>query len=78
MKAGTGHGNFLNEGRAEAKLKGIKFGRKRTIDREKIIALYRAGTGVTEIAKHEKVGRSTVYKLLREESSKKIEPQSNR
>jgi DNA invertase Pin-like site-specific DNA recombinase len=55
-----------NEGRAEAKLKGIKFGRKRTIDREKIIALYRAGRGATEIAKQEKVGRSTVYKFLKE------------
>ena len=55
-----------NEGRAEAKIKGIKFGRKRTIDREKIIALYKSGTGATEIAKQERVGRSTVYKLLKE------------
>jgi DNA invertase Pin-like site-specific DNA recombinase len=55
-----------NEGMAEAKIKGIKFGRKRTIDREKIVALYRAGTGATEIAKQEKVGRSTVYELLKE------------
>ena len=55
-----------NEGRAEAKIKGIKFGRKRTIDREKIIGLYKAGTGATEIAKQERVGRSTVYKLLQE------------
>lgn len=29
-----------NEGRIEAKAKGIKFGRKRTIDREKIAAPY--------------------------------------
>ena len=61
-----------NEGRAEAKIKGIKFGRKRTIDREKIIALYQSGTGATEIAKQERIGRSTVYKLLREEGNKKI------
>ena len=61
-----------NEGRAEAKIKGIKFGRKRTIDREKIIALYRAGTGATEIAKQERVGRSTVYKLLKEANNQKI------
>jgi DNA invertase Pin-like site-specific DNA recombinase len=55
-----------NEGRTEAKIKGIKFGRKRTIDREKIIELYKSGTGATEISKQERVGRSTVYKLLKE------------
>src|SRR3990167_8731732 len=32
-----------NEGRIEAKSKGIKFGRKRTIDSGKIIALHAAG-----------------------------------
>jgi DNA invertase Pin-like site-specific DNA recombinase len=40
-----------NEGRIEAKTKGIKFGRKRTIDRKKIIDLHSAGIGATEIAK---------------------------
>lgn len=55
-----------NEGRIEAKSKGIKFGRKRRIDREKISALHASGIGATEIAKQEKVGRSTVYKLLKE------------
>lgn len=55
-----------NEGRIEAKSKGIKFGRKRTIDREKIISLHVAGIGATEISKQEKIGRSTVYKLLNE------------
>ena len=59
-----------NEGRIEAKSKGIKFGRKRTIDREKIIALHVAGTGATEISQQEKVGRSTVYKLLNESKKK--------
>lgn len=55
-----------NEGRAEAKLKGIKFGRKRKIDREKIITLRNSGTGATEIARQTGIGRSTVYKLLQE------------
>lgn len=55
-----------NEGRTEAKLKGIKFGRKRTVDREKIISLYRSGVGATEVAKQTGIGRSTVYKLLKE------------
>lgn len=53
-----------NEGRAEAKIKGIKFGRKRRIDREKIISLYTSGMGATEIARQTGIGRSTVYKLL--------------
>jgi DNA invertase Pin-like site-specific DNA recombinase len=56
-----------NEGRVEAKTKGIKFGRKRTIDREKIIALHATGIGATEIAKQAKIGRSTVYKLLKKQ-----------
>jgi DNA invertase Pin-like site-specific DNA recombinase len=55
-----------NEGRIEAKAKGVKFGRKRTIDSEKIIALYKAGLGATGIAKQMGIGRSTVYKLLNE------------
>lgn len=55
-----------NEGRAEAKLKGVKFGRKRTVDRSKIVSLYTSGIGATEIAKTSGVGRSTIYKLLQE------------
>ena len=55
-----------NEGRIEAKSKGIKFGRKRTIDREKIVTLHASGIGATEIAKQARIGRSTVYKLLKE------------
>ena len=55
-----------NEGRIEAKSKGIKFGRKRTIDRGKIIALKVAGIGATEIVNQTGIGRSTVYKLLKE------------
>lgn len=55
-----------NEGRIEAKSKGIKFGRKRTIDRDKIVALHAAGIGAREIAKRAGIGRSTIYKLLKE------------
>ena len=60
-----------NEGRIEAKSKGIKFGRKRTIDRGKIIALHTAGIGASGISKQEGIGRSTVYKLLNESGVKK-------
>lgn len=55
-----------NEGRVEARLKGVKFGRKRTIDRKKIVSLYASGIGATEISRQFGVGRSTVYKLLQE------------
>lgn len=55
-----------NEGRIEAKAKGIKFGRKRTIDREKIVSLHASGIGATAIATQAGIGRSTVYKLLKE------------
>ncbi len=55
-----------NEGRIEAKARGIKFGRKCTIDTEKIRALHNNGIGATDIARQMGIGRSTVYKLLNE------------
>ena len=60
-----------NEGRMEAKVKGMKFGRKRTIDRKQILALHEKGIGVTDIAREMGIGRSTVYKLLNEKLSDK-------
>ena len=39
-----------NEGRIEAKAKGIKFGRKLTVDRDKVFALRKQGLGATDIA----------------------------
>jgi DNA invertase Pin-like site-specific DNA recombinase len=53
-----------NEGRLEAKAKGVKFGRKPSIDRKKILQLHAQGIGATGIAKEMGIGRSTVYKLL--------------
>lgn len=55
-----------NEGRMEAKAKGVKFGRKQTIDRKKVVALKGSGIGATDIARQMKIGRSTVYKVLNE------------
>lgn len=55
-----------NEGRIEAKSKGVKFGRKRTINREKILELHKQGIGATCIAKQMSIGRSTVYKLFQD------------
>ena len=55
-----------NEGRVEAKAKGVKFGRKRRIDRQKVLALKAQGIGATAIAKQMGIGRSTVYRILQE------------
>ena len=55
-----------NEGRIDAKRKGVKFGRKRSVDRNKILSLHASGIGATEIAKVAGIRRSTVYKLLQE------------
>lgn len=53
-----------NEGRLEAKAKGVKFGRKPTVDKDKVRTLHGQGVGATEIARRLKIGRSTVYKIL--------------
>ncbi len=57
-----------NEGRIEAKAKGIKFGRKQTVNRKKVQRMKDAGIGATDIAKQLGIGRSTVYKVLKEEA----------
>jgi excisionase family DNA binding protein len=55
-----------NEGREDAKLKGIRFGRRRTIDRNNVLTLHHGGTGATAIARQLGIARSTVYKILHE------------
>lgn len=55
-----------NEGRIEAKLKGVRFGRKRSIDRKLLLALHEDGIGATQISRQLKIARSTVYKILKD------------
>lgn len=55
-----------NEGRLEAKAKGVKFGRKPSVNRETVLELYKKGIGATEIAKRLKIARSSVYNILAE------------
>jgi len=55
-----------NEGRIEAKAKGIKFGRKQVVDRDLVLAMKKDGKGATEISREMGIGRSTVYKILNE------------
>jgi len=55
-----------NEGRIEAVNKGIKFGRKRSINRKKVIEMIEKGISPTKVAKQLKIARSTIYKILKE------------
>ena len=52
------------ECRIEALEKGVKFGRKPTIDREQIQHLHMQGVRASDIARQMNIGRSTVYKIL--------------
>ena len=55
-----------NEGRVEAKAKGVEFGRKRSVNRKKLKELRQQGVGPSEIARQMNIGRSTVYKIMTE------------
>ncbi|WP_273830960.1 recombinase family protein [Serratia bockelmannii] len=57
-----------NEGRQEAKLKGVRFGRRRTIDRNAVLELRQEGNGATAIARELSIARSTVYKILEDDN----------
>lgn len=59
-----------NEGRIEAKSKGVKFGRKPTVDRKKVQALQEQGYGATAIARQMMIGRATVYKILQSQQKR--------
>ena len=58
-----------NEGRIEAKAAGVKFGRKRSVDRQTVIDMKNNRYGATAIAKELGITRSAVYKILEAESS---------
>ncbi len=57
-----------NEGRIEAKAKGIKFGRKPSVNRQHVVELKSNGVQASEIAKQLGIGRSTVYTILKQEA----------
>lgn len=52
-----------HEGRIEALSKGIKFGRKRRIDREKFESMWKEGATISKIMKDLKMSRSAIYKI---------------
>jgi DNA-binding NarL/FixJ family response regulator len=55
-----------NEVRIEAKAKEIKLGRKRIVNRQKVLELRALNLSVSKIAEQLNIGRSTVYKVLKE------------
>ncbi len=57
-----------NEGRIEARAKGVKFGRRRVVDRQKVLMMHKSKMSAIRIAKELNIGRSTVYKILNENS----------
>ncbi|WP_223789752.1 recombinase family protein [Marinicella meishanensis] len=57
-----------NEGREAAKNKGVRFGRKPFVDRPKVVSLRNQGMKASDIAEKMGIGRSTVYKILKEHS----------
>jgi DNA invertase Pin-like site-specific DNA recombinase len=54
------------EGIEKAKAKGVYKGRPATIDAERVQQLRASGAGPSEIAKQLKIGRASVYRLLKE------------
>lgn len=59
-----------NEGRVNAKEKGVKFGRKRSVDRSRLLEMKKQGHSAIKIAQEMNIGRSTVYALLKEIENK--------
>ena len=60
-----------NEGRLEARARGVRFGRKPRIDSDRVLTLRGEGLGATEIARQMKIWRSTVYKILLEDARRR-------
>jgi DNA invertase Pin-like site-specific DNA recombinase len=58
-----------NEGRLDAIAKGIKFGRRPSVDKEQVRRLLDQGVGVTNISRQLKIARSTVYKIINDEKN---------
>ncbi len=56
-----------NEGRIEAKIKGIRFGAKRKVDKKQLLQYHDQGIRGTVLAKKMSISRAAVYKILKEE-----------
>jgi DNA invertase Pin-like site-specific DNA recombinase len=65
-------GNIDRPGLNSLLVKGIKFGRKRKIDRDKLLKYKEKGIIGTALAKEMGISRSTVYKILKEEKNRAL------
>ncbi len=57
------------EGIEKAKLRGVYKGRKKSVDRDKVLELHQQGVKKMQIAKKLGIGRATVYRILEEQAS---------
>ena len=58
-----------NEGRLEAMARGVPFGRKRKVNRKKVLSLWNNDVSAIEIAEQMGISRSAVYKVLHEQGA---------
>jgi len=56
------------EGIEQAKQRGVYKGRKKSIDRDKVLELHQQGVKKMQIAKKLGIGRATVYRILEEQA----------
>src|SRR5690554_2380750 len=56
------------EGIEKAKLRGVYKGRKKSVDRDKVLELHQQGVKKMQIAKKLGIGRATVYRILEEQA----------
>ncbi|RUO39619.1 hypothetical protein CWE22_10025 [Pseudidiomarina aestuarii] len=56
------------EGIARAKQRGVYKGRKKSVDRDKVLELHQQGVKKMQIAKKLGIGRATVYRILEEQA----------
>src|SRR5690606_41540213 len=55
------------EGIEKAKQRGVYKGRKKSVDRDKVLELHQQGVKKMQIAKKLGIGRATVYRILEEQ-----------
>lgn len=56
------------EGIEKAKQRGVYKGRKKSVDRDKVLELHQQGVKKMQIAKKLSIGRATVYRILEEQA----------
>lgn len=56
------------EGIEKAKQRGVYKGRKKSVDRDKVLELHQQGVKKVQIAKKLGIGRATVYRILEEQA----------